>query len=441
MEDSIYRLRHADVLTLCVMGLLALGVVMVQSASMNATGALELRLQDLKAQRVAAVKAAPGPDEVKKVNNDFDAKAAEVTKAFQERPSHWYWTPTGVKQFGFAVLAMLTFVGMGYLDYTKLARGALWRNPIVWLVAIAAASCAAVLVPGIGREMNGARRWISLGFTQFQPSELGKWSLVVFLAYFISQGKVKLERFVTGFVPTLIPVAVVALLIVIQDFGTAALIGLCTVGILLAGRARIRHLLIAAAPGLAAAAWFVMHKSYRMKRMTAFMDPYADPQGQGYHMIQSLLSFSTGGIFGRGLGNGIQKLGYLPEDTTDFIFAVICEEMGLFGACLTVAFYLGIIYVSWQIVKQVRDGFGRLLAFGIGTMIGLQALINIAVATVSVPTKGLSLPLVSAGGTGLIITCGALGLLNSVARHKHEAEVEAREALWETDSLALASVM
>jgi cell division protein FtsW len=441
MEDSIYRLRHADVLTLCVMALLALGVVMVQSASMNATGALELRLQDLKAQRAAAVKVAAGPEDVKKVNADFDARAAEITKAFQERPSHWYWTPTGVKQFGFAVLAMLTFVAMGYFDYTKLARGALWRNPIVWMVVIAAGTCAAVLVPGIGREMNGARRWISLGFTQFQPSEVGKWSLVVFLAYFISQGKVKLDRFMTGFVPTLIPVAIVALLIVIQDFGTAALIGICTVAILLAGRAKVWHLLVSAAPGLAAATWFVVHKSYRMKRMTAFMDPYADPQGQGYHMIQSLLSFSTGGIFGRGLGNGIQKLGYLPEDTTDFIFAVICEEMGLFGACLTVAFYLGIIYVSWQIVKQVRDGFGRLLAFGIGTMIGLQALINIAVATVSVPTKGLSLPLVSAGGTGLIITCGALGLLNSVARHKHEADVEAREALWETDSLALASVM
>ena len=440
MEDSIYRLRHADVLTLCVMGLLALGVVMVQSASMNATGALEARMQDLKAKRSGALKTAT-LDEAKTINKEYEARSAEVYKSFEERPTHWYWTPTGVKQFGFALAAMLTFVGVGYFDYSKLARGAVWRNPIVWGVIVAAASCAAVLVPGIGREMNGARRWISVGFTQFQPSEVGKWSLVVFLAYFISQRKVKLENFLTGFVPTLIPVGIVTLLIVIQDFGTAALIGICTVTILIAGRARLWHLAIAAAPAMAAAAWFVTHKSYRMKRMTAFLDPYADPQGNGYHMIQSLLSFSTGGIFGRGLGNGIQKLGYLPEDTTDFIFAVICEEMGLFGAALTIALYLGIIYVAWQIVHQARDGFGRMLAFGIGAMIGLQALINIAVATVSVPTKGLSLPLVSAGGTGLIITCGALGLLNSVARHKHEAEVEAREALWETDSLALASAL
>jgi cell division protein FtsW len=152
------------------------------------------------------------------------------------------------------------------------------------------------------------------------------------------------------------------------------------------------------------------------------MDPYAAAQKEGYHMIQSLLSFSTGGVFGRGLGNGIQKLGYLPEDTTDFIFAVICEELGLFGALLTIALYLGIVFVAWQVVRKQRDSFGRLLAFGAACMIGFQALINIAVATVSVPTKGLSLPLVSAGGTGLVITCAALGLLASVCRHQHELE-------------------
>lgn len=441
MEDSIYRLRHADILTLCVMGLLALGVVMVQSASMNATGALEAKLQDLKVERTTSLKQTKDAAQLAEINKRFDARAAEITQAFNDRPTHWYWTPSGIKQFGYAVAALFTFLLLGRFDYAKLAKGALWRNPIVWGVILAAASCAAVLVPGIGREMNGARRWISLGFTQFQPSEVGKWALVVFLAYFISQRKVNLESFSRGFVPTLVPVGLIALLIVIQDFGTAALIGVCSVAILLAGRAKIWHLVVAAAPGLTAAVWFVTHKAYRMKRMTAFMDPYADPQGQGYHMIQSLLSFSTGGIFGRGLGNGIQKLGYLPEDTTDFIFAVICEELGLFGACLTIALYLGIVYVAFQIVHQTRDGFGRLLAFGIGAMIATQALINIAVATVSVPTKGLSLPLISAGGTGLIITCAALGLLHSIARHRHDAEAEVREALWETDSLALASVL
>ncbi len=150
------------------------------------------------------------------------------------------------------------------------------------------------------------------------------------------------------------------------------------------------------------------------------MHPYANPQGDGYHMIQSLLSFATGGVTGRGLGNGIQKLGYLPEDTTDFIFSVICEELGLFGAILTAALYLGVVCVGWSIVRrrsaEADGGFGAMLAFGVACMLGLQAAINMAVATVSVPTKGLSLPLVSAGGTGLVITAAALGLMASVAR-------------------------
>ncbi len=175
-------------------------------------------------------------------------------------------------------------------------------------------------------------------------------------------------------------------------------------------------MLVILPPALLAAFWFVHHTPYRWRRMTAFLDPYASPEGDGYHMIQSLLSFSTGGVTGRGLGNGVQKLGYLPEDTTDFIFAVICEELGLFGAILTAALYLGVVLVAWRIVRRRTDGFGALLAFGVASHAALQAAINMAVATVSVPTKGLSLPLVSAGGTGLVITAAALGLMASVAR-------------------------
>jgi cell division protein FtsW len=135
-------------------------------------------------------------------------------------------------------------------------------------------------------------------------------------------------------------------------------------------------------------------------------------------MIQSLLSFATGGVTGRGLGNGIQKLGYLPEDTTDFIISVICEELGLFGALMTIALYVGILYCAWEAMKQRPDSGGKLMAFGIGMMVCLQATINIAVSTVSVPTKGLPLPLISAGGSGLIITCAALGLLRSACNEK-----------------------
>lgn len=376
MEVSIYRVRHRDLLTLCVLSLLLLGVVMVQSASTTLSG------------------------EVK-----------------------WGWSQRGTRHLIYVGVAMLTFLLVGHIDYAALARRtvSVWRSPVLWLIAAATLACAAVLVPGVGKDVNGARRWINLGPIQVQPSEVAKWTVVLFLAWWMTRPQVDLNRFFFGFIPTLIPVGVVCLLIVIEDFGTAALIGACTVTMLLAARARLAHLAVVLPPALGAAFWFVRSEPYRWTRMTAFLDPWANPQGEGYHMVQSLLSFSTGGILGRGLGNGVQKLGYLPEDTTDFIFAVICEELGVFGAMLTVALYLGILYVAWQAIRQKRDDFGRLLAFGVGSMLGLQAAINMAVATVSVPTKGMSLPLVSAGGSGLVITCAALGLLYSVMRFEHDS--------------------
>src|SRR5437762_2638766 len=375
MDVSIYRLRQRDILAICVIALLLLGVLMVQSASMHVTGKIG-----------------------------------------------WGWTEFGLRHAMFAGVAVATFFIVGCIDYSLLLRGThtIWRNPILWCLGIAAAMCLAVLVPHVGLEVNGARRWLPLGICQVQPSELAKWATVIFLAWWLSARPVDLNKF-SRFVLTMVPIATLCLLIVIQDFGTAALIGLCAVTMMLAGRVKLWHLMVILPPALGVAFWFIAHKSYRWRRMTAFIDPYANPK-EGYHIIQSLLSFATGGVTGRGLGNGIQKLGYLPEDTTDFIFATICEELGLFGALFTVALYVGILFVVWQVVKQKRDAFGRMLAFGIGSMIGLQATINIAVATVSVPTKGLSLPLVSAGGSGLVITCAALGLLYSVTRFEHSPE-------------------
>lgn len=404
MDVSIYRLRHRDILTVCVLALLCLGVVMVQSASMSVTGQ-------------------PG----------------------------WRWAEAGTKQILFSVFAIAAFLAVGHVDYSRLiaVNARIWRQPIIWMLLIAAFACLIVLVPHVGIEKNGARRWLPLGFVQVQPSELGKWAIVLFLAWWLTDQPIDLSHFARGFLVTLVPVGLICALIVIQDFGTTALIGLCAMSMLLVGRVKWWHLLVVIPPALAAG-FLAVHgihgDSYRWKRMTAFLDPWADPQRKGYHMIQSLLSFATGGITGRGLGNGIQKLGYLPEDTTDFIFAVICEELGLFGALLTVALYLGILYVAWQAVKQKRDSFGRMLAFGIAAMIGFQAMINIAVATVSVPTKGLSLPLVSAGGSGLVITCAALGLLYSVLRFPHPQESprtferEAEMAPISTSSLMLDSI-
>jgi len=363
---------------MCVLALLSLGVLMVHSATMRVTG-----------------------------------------------NTSWHWSTDGTKQLIFAAVAMGVFLLVGRLDYNYLAsRSRDWkRSPVTWIMILAAISCVLVLVPHVGMQVNGARRWVKLGPIQIQPSELAKWASVLFLAYWLAYRPVDLNRFFRGFIPTLIPIGILCLLVVAQDFGTAALIALCALTMLLVSRVKWWHLLIVIPPVLLAGFWFVHHTPYRWRRMTAFLDPYASPAREGYHMIQSLLSFSTGGVLGKGLGNGIQKLGYLPEDTTDFIFAVICEELGLFGAIFTAAMYLGILFVAWQTLKQKRSSFGCMLTFGVATMLCLQAVINMAVATVSVPTKGLSLPLVSAGGSGLVITAAALGLMYSVSRRDGE-EIE-----------------
>ena len=383
MTDSIYRLRPADVLCLCVLSLLCLGVLMVSSATMHVGGV----------------------------------------------PGTWQPSAEGGKQAVFAAAAAAVFLLVGRVDYRPLGadHGPKWyARPSHWILAISAGACLLVLIPHVGLQVNGARRWLKVGPVQLQASELAKWAVVLFLADWLARRPVDLDRFAKGLLPTVAPVAGVCLLVVIQDFGTAALIGGVALAMLLAGRARVLHLAVVLVPASLAAFWFVHHTPYRWRRMTAFVDPYANPQGDGYHMIQSLLSFATGGVTGRGLGNGVQKLGYLPEDTTDFIFSVICEELGLFGAIVTAALYVGLVYVGWGVVRRRPDGFGAMLVFGVTTMVGFQAAINMAVATVSVPTKGLPLPLVSAGGTGLVITAAALGLVASVARQVVEPGTIAR---------------
>jgi cell division protein FtsW len=389
MSPSIYRLRLQDILILCVLCLMFLGVLMVESAAMNVTGSPE-----------------------------------------------WHWTQRGTWHVVYAAIGLATFLVVGHLDYNTLARGRGAGAPVLWFLGIAVLTCVLVLVPGIGREVNGARRWLPLGFTQVQPSELAKWGVVLFVAWWLAKTPVNVRNFI-GFVITLVPVGAICLLVVIEDFGTAALIGLCTLVLLIAGRVRLWHLAVTVPPALAGGVWFIMREPYRWKRMTAFLDPFAAPRGEGYHMVQSLLSFATGGIFGKGLGRGVQKLGYLPEDTTDFIFAVICEELGLFGAMFTIALYLGILFVASQAIRQRRnDAFGQLLAFGIAAMVALQALINIAVATVSVPPKGMSLPLISAGGSGLVITSAALGLLYSVCRKGDEEMPQPADEVAEDASMS-----
>ncbi len=318
----------------------------------------------------------------------------------------------------YVALAIVTFMTASRLHVRTLAGSSAKRSPVVWFVVLAVAASIAVLIPGVGAEVNGARRWLKFGPATVQPSELIKWAVVLLLAWRLSRpGPFNLVR---GFLPTAGLVGVMCLLVVIQDFGTAALVASAAGVMFLAGPVKLRWLAAGALPAGGAAFWFVWSEPYRMRRLSAFLDPWASPETDGYHVIQSLYSFAGGGWMGRGLGNGVQKLGYLPEDTTDFIFAVICEELGIFGACVVAGAYLTLLAAGWCVARRCADPFGRLLAFGTVATLGLQATINVAVATASVPTKGIALPLVSAGGTGLVCTAFMLGLVYSVSRDKNE---------------------
>ncbi|HCA38749.1 MAG TPA: hypothetical protein DEO92_03605, partial [Phycisphaerales bacterium] len=285
------------------------------------------------------------------------------------------------------------------------------RTVAVTSIVVAGVLLAFVLVPGIGSKVNGARRWINFGPIGFQPSELAKWALLLFLAWYGATRVRHMGQFRRGLLPALAVVGLLCGLILLEDLGTAVLIGTVATIMLIAAGARLKHMIMLAVPAAAALLAAIAVEPYRLKRLQIFLDPWADPEGKGYHVIQSMAAIHGGGIGGRGLGNGIQKFGYLPEDTTDFIFSIITEEFGLLGTTLLVGLFITLLWAGWRIVtSQVRPE-RQLLALGIIAMVSLQTLMNLLVVTGLAPTKGIALPLVSSGGTGWVMTAFMLGVL------------------------------
>jgi cell division protein FtsW len=316
----------------------------------------------------------------------------------------------------YAVAAIAAMVFASRINVRELYRVHGLGNPLVWTVAVSLVLVCLTFVPGVGKSVNGSTRWLYVGppsnpLISFQPSELVKWVMVLAIAWWCARRRGVIHRFWHGLTPAMMLIALACGLIVIEDLGTAALIGLVAMCLLIGGGARLWQLALTIPPAALGVVLAIAHSPYRRARLVAFMDPWADPRGAGYHPIQSMLAIAQGGLWGRGLGNGIQKFGYLPEDTTDFIFAIICEELGLAGAVLVIALYLVLLWVGLSIIRDCKDTFGRLVGLGVLLTIGLQALINIAVVTVVVPTKGIALPLISSGGTGWIVTAFAIGLV------------------------------
>ncbi len=293
-----------------------------------------------------------------------------------------------------------------------------WLSPCVFLFAISLGLIILVLIPGVGTQVNESRRWLMLGPVSFQPSELAKWTTVIFLAAYCCHMKEHMRSFTKGFLPACAILGVVLALVGKEDFGTATLIGAVGMMVLLAGGIRWWHLLILI-PVIALAFYILVYcDAHRWGRVLAFLygqDPGVD-MPSAYHAKQSIMAIGSGGFWGTGLGKGTVKLGWLPEDTTDFVFAVICEELGFVGALIIVGLFVLMMISCMSLIHSASDRLTRLLTIAISTMIGAQAAMNLWVVTGLAPTKGIALPFVSAGGSGLVMTTIAAGILINIAR-------------------------
>lgn len=274
-----------------------------------------------------------------------------------------------------------------------------------------------VLIPGIGLSIGGARRWIKIGIINFQPVELVKPFFLLYLADFLDRKSLKGNSFFDVYLPALSVICMVCGLVLLQpDLGSAVMLAVIGLAILYAYGARMKHLFYTFVAGLPLVCALVLSSPYRFARILAFLDPWKDPKGTGFQMIQSFIALGSGGLLGVGLGNSRQKLFYLPESYTDFIFSILGEELGFLGAMLIVGLFVILVWKGMTIAFKKESGFSRLLALSISSMIGLEAIINIGVATGALPTKGLPLPFLSYGGSSLVIHMVLIAILLNLAR-------------------------
>jgi cell division protein FtsW len=278
-----------------------------------------------------------------------------------------------------------------------------------------------VLIPGIGHRAGGSMRWLKFQSFSFQPSEFAKLGLTIFLAYFLAKKEEKIRSFSFGFLPTvLFSGVVIALVLKEPDFGTGLFLAVLVFFLVFVSGARLIYIAGALLLALPAAYYFMMSARYRYDRLISFIKPWEDPTGTSFQIVQSFLSFGSGGLFGLGLGEGRQKLFFLPAPHTDFIFSVIGEEIGLVGAVVLILLFFIFTLRGTSIAVSLEDRFGAYLALGITLMVSLQAVINMAVVLGLLPTKGLTLPFVSYGGTSLVANLLGVGILLRLSRHAEQ---------------------
>ncbi len=292
-----------------------------------------------------------------------------------------------------------------------------WEKKIPWIMIITLILLVLVLIPGIGHEVKGARRWLRFYIIGLQPAELLKIVLIFYVASYLNRKQELLTSFFRGISPNFIVIGIYLFLVLLQpDFGTVVLISLTVLLMIYIGGGKPIHIFGSLIGVSMIAVFLIISQAYRLRRFLAFLNPWDDPLDSGFQIIQSFIALGTGGWFGKGLSQSLQKLFFLPDAHTDFIFAIIGEEMGFLRVCILILLFAVFIWRGYMIAWHVNDNFGKYLAFGITTSISLQILLNLFVVTGLLPTKGLPLPFISAGGTSLIITLFMVGLLLNISQ-------------------------
>ena len=313
---------------------------------------------------------------------------------------------------GIAAGAAMMFVILR-LDYRKLNQPAV----VMTLVGVSVVLLILVAIPGVGRMLNGSRRWLRVGPLSFQPSELAKYAMILFLARALSAPGRDVRRFFTGLVPLFVVPGAMFMLILLQpNLSTAGSILIVAAVMVLMAGARWLHMGLIGVAGAALGTFYALSEDYRRARLMSFRDPFAYLTNEGYQLSQSLMAFGSGGLFGMGLGKGRQKYAFLPYPESDFIFAVVGEDLGFFGCCVVLAMFAAFVFFGLRVAMRCEDRFGSLLAGGITAMVGVQCVLNVAVVVGLMPTTGLPLPFFSAGGTSIAIAMGAVGLLLNISR-------------------------
>lgn len=335
--------------------------------------------------------------------------SASAVLSFHEHGDYFYYLKRQLLFAVLGVIAMFVTMNTDYWIWKKYAKVGL----IVCLILLVA-----VLIPGIGVIRGGARSWLGIGSFGIQPSEFMKLGMIVFLSKLLSEQQSKITLFTKGLVPPLALMGLAFGLIMLQpDLGTGAvLVGASLLIIYIAG-ARLLHLSYLGMVGAAGLVGLIIAAPYRLKRITAFLDPWQDPLGAGYQAIQSLYAIGPGGLVGLGLGMSRQKYSYLPEPQTDFIFSIIAEELGFIGGALVLILFMLLVWRGMRTAITAPDTFGSLLATGIVGMIGVQVIINIGVVIGMFPVTGITLPLISAGGSSLTLILASIGVLLNISRY------------------------